>query len=232
MRRLAAEGAYVVFNYRTSEGAAKALVAEVQAAGGRAFAVRADVASAAEVAWMFAACDEVLGAQPHLDILVNNAGVGNEGRDGHIERVSEELIDEQLSVNVKGPLLVTQAALRRVRDNGRVVNIGSLSGKSSQHFSASYAMTKRAIQSLTFSTATIVAKRGITCNCIAPGAVATEFIAALRAKPGWDEAAARNTPMGRIGQPDDIAGAVLMLCREEAGWVTGNVIEAAGGLAL
>ena len=91
MRRLAAEGAYVVFNYRTSEGAAKALVAEVQAAGGRAFAVRADVASAAEVAWMFAACDEVLGAQPNLDILVNNAGVGNEGRDGHIERVSEEL---------------------------------------------------------------------------------------------------------------------------------------------
>jgi NAD(P)-dependent dehydrogenase (short-subunit alcohol dehydrogenase family) len=85
---------------------------------------------------------------------------------------------------------------------------------------------------LTFSTATQVARRGITCNLIAPGAVATDFIATLRTKPGFDESNAKNTPMGRMGEPDDIAGAVLMLCREEAGWVTGNVIEAAGGLAL
>jgi len=88
------------------------------------------------------------------------------------------------------------------------------------------------LQSLTFSTAVAVAKRGITCNLIAPGAVATDFIAVLRAKPGFDEGTARVTPMGRIGQPEDIAGAVMMLCRDEAGWVTGNVIEAAGGIAL
>jgi NAD(P)-dependent dehydrogenase (short-subunit alcohol dehydrogenase family) len=88
------------------------------------------------------------------------------------------------------------------------------------------------LQSLTFSTATQVAKRGITCNLIAPGAVATEFIARLRERPGFDEGTAKNTPMGRMGQPDDIAGAVLMLCREEARWVTGNVIEVAGGLSL
>ncbi|MEY4270231.1 MAG: hypothetical protein RLZZ58_1447, partial [Pseudomonadota bacterium] len=99
-------------------------------------------------------------------------------------------------------------------------------------FAAGYAMSKRALQSLTFSTAIQGAKRGITCNLIAPGAVATDFISKLRERPGFDEGNARNTPMGRMGEPDDIAGAVLMLCREEARWVTGNVIEAAGGLAI
>jgi NAD(P)-dependent dehydrogenase (short-subunit alcohol dehydrogenase family) len=93
-------------------------------------------------------------------------------------------------------------------------------------------MTKRAVQSLTFSTALAVAKRQITCNCIAPGAVATDFITALRDQPGWDEATAKHTPMGRLGEPDDIAGAVMMLLGDDARWVTGQIIEASGGLAL
>src|SRR3546814_18393660 len=104
-----------------------------------------------------------------------------------------------------------------------------MSGKVGQPVAASYAMTKRAIQSLTFSTALAVAKRQITCNCIAPGAVATEFIAALRARPGWDEATAKHTPMGRIGEPAALAGAVMMLLGDDARWVTGKVIRATGG---
>lgn len=232
VRRLAGEGAQVVFSYAASDLAAGRLAAEVASSGGEATAVRADVADSAGVASMFAFCDAAFGAAPNLDILVNNAGIGSDGQDASLQSGSEELFERMMAVNAKGPYLVTQAALPRLRDGGRIVNIGSISGKAAQAFAAGYAMSKRALQSLTFSTAVAVGKRGITCNLIAPGAVDTEFIAALRARPGFDEGTASRTPMGRIGRPDDIAGAVLMLCREEAGWVTGNVIEAAGGIGL
>ena len=232
VRRLAAEGAEVAFAYREAQDAAGALVAEIEATGGKALAIRADVSTAEGVAAMFAACDAAFGTAPNLDILVNNAGIGSDGQDATLKSGSEELFDRMMAVNVKGPYLVTQAALPRLRDHGRVVNIGSISGKVAQSFAAGYAMTKRALQSLTFSTAVQVAKQGVTCNLIAPGAVATDFIAKLRTRPGFDEGTAKTTPMGRMGQPDDIAGAVMMLCREEARWVTGNVIEAAGGLGV
>lgn len=232
VRRLAGEGAEVAFAYRGADEAARDLVDEIATAGGTAHAIKADVSDTASVAAMLAACDAVFGDVPNLDILVNNAGIGSDGQDASLKSGSEDLFDRMMAVNAKGPYLVTQAALPRLRDNGRVVNIGSISGKVAQPFAAGYAMTKRALQSLTFSTATHVAKRGITCNLIAPGAVATDFIAKLRERPGFDESNAKTTPMGRMGQPDDIAGAVLMLCREEARWVTGNVIEAAGGLAI
>lgn len=232
VRRLAEEGAYVAFAYRGADDAARELVDEVVSTGGHAIALRADVSDSASIARMFAAYDEAFGAAPNLDILVNNAGIGSDGQDASLKSGSAELFDQMMAVNARGPYLVTQAALPRLRDHGRVVNIGSISGKVAQPFAAGYAMSKRALQSLTFSTATELAKRGITCNLIAPGAVATDFIAKLRERPGFDEGNARATPMGRMGQPDDIAGAVLMLCREEARWVTGNVIEAAGGLAI
>jgi NAD(P)-dependent dehydrogenase (short-subunit alcohol dehydrogenase family) len=232
VRRLAGEGASVVFNYRSDDAAAQALVAEIEQAGGRARGVRADSSERAEIDRLFGECDAVFGTAPNLDILINNAGVGRGDRDASLRGGDEALFDELMAVNGKGPFLVTSAALPRLRDNGRIVNIGSISGKVGQPFAAAYAMSKRALQSLTFSTAAHVAKRGITCNLIAPGAVATDFIATLRAKPGFDEGTAKATPMGRLGEADDIAGAVLMLCREEARWVTGNVIEAAGGLTV
>jgi 3-oxoacyl-[acyl-carrier protein] reductase len=232
VRRLAGEGAHVVFAYQGADAAAGALVNELTAAGLRVHAVKADVSDSASIATLFVACDAAFGEAPNLDILVNNAGIGSDGQDASLKSGSEALFDRMMAVNAKGPYLVTQAAMPRLRDHGRVVNIGSISGKVAQPFAAGYAMTKRALQSLTFSTATHLGKRGITCNLIAPGAVATDFIATLRARPGFDEGAAKSAPMGRMGQPDDIAGAVLMLCREEARWVTGNVIEAAGGLAL
>lgn len=232
VRRLGQAGAHVAVNYAGSKDAAEALVAEIEAAGGRAFAVQADVSTLAGIEAMFAACDAAFGGAPNLDILINNAGVGRGGRDGSLKGADEALFDELFAVNVKGPHFVTQAALPRLRDGGRIVNVGSMSGKVGQPFAASYAMTKRAIQSLTFSTALAVAKRRITCNCVAPGAVATDFIAALREQPGWDEATAKHTPMGRVGEPGDIAGAVMMLLGDDARWVTGQVIEASGGLAL
>lgn len=231
-RTIAAEGAHVAVNYNGNAAAAQDVVAAITAAGGRAFAVQADVSTLAGIERMFAACDAAFGGAPNLDILINNAGYGSDGADASLANENEAHFDKQFAINVKGPHFVTQAALPRLRDHGRIVNIGSMSGKVGQPFAAGYAMTKRAIQSLTFSTALAVAKRQITCNCIAPGAVKTDFINALRAKEGWDEATVKHTPMRRLGEPEDIAGAVMMLLRPEAGWVTGQIIEASGGLSI
>ncbi|MDM7957642.1 SDR family oxidoreductase [Blastomonas sp.] len=231
-RRLGAAGVRVAINYASRADAAEALVAQIVAEGGAAFAVQGDVSSLDAIAATFSRCDHVFGDGPNLDILVNNAGVGSDGGDVSLKSGSEAVFDRMMAVNVKAPHFVTQAALPRLRNGGRIVNIGSVSGKVGQPFAAGYAMGKRALQSLTFSTALEVAKRQITCNLIAPGAVATDFIAALRAKPGWDEATSRHTPMGRLGTPEDIAGAVMMLLSDDAGWVTGQIIEASGGLSL
>lgn len=231
-RRLGAAGVFVAINYAHNQKLAQSLADEIVDGGGRALIIQSDVSSVAQIDDMFAICDEAFGEPFNLDILINNAGIGRSGRDGSLKNGSEDLFDALYAVNVKGPHFVTQAALRRLRDGGRIVNIGSMSGKVGQPFAASYAMTKRAVQSLTFSTALAVAKRQITCNCIAPGAVATDFIASLREQPGWDEATAKYTPMGRIGEPEDIAGAVMMLLGDDARWITGQVIEASGGLSI
>ncbi|MEZ5709228.1 MAG: SDR family oxidoreductase [Blastomonas sp.] len=231
-RRIGLAGAHVAINYAGSADAADALVTEIVQAGGKAFAVQADVSTRSGVDALFAACDAHFGDSPNLDILVNNAGIGSGGRDASLKTGDEELFDAMMAVNAKGPFLVTHSALSRLRDHGRIVNIGSISGKVGQPFAAGYAMTKRALQSLTFSTALTVAKRQITCNLVAPGAVATDFIAGLRARPGWDEATSRHTPMGRLGEPEDIAGAVMMLLGDDARWVTGQIIEASGGLSI
>lgn len=231
-RRLAEAGAHVAINYVSAADAVTRLVGEIAASGGRAFAVQADVSTLAGIESLFSACDAAFGDTPNLDILINNAGIGSGGRDASLKSGNEELFDAMMATNLKGPHFVTQAALPRLRDHGRIVNIGSMSGKVGQPFAAGYGMTKRALQSLTFSTAVAVAKRQITCNLIAPGAVATDFIAPLREKPGWDEATAKHTPMGRLGKPEDIAGAVMMLLGEDARWVTGQIIEASGGLSI
>lgn len=231
-RRLGKAGSHVIINYAHADGAATALVDEIRAAGGRAAAVKADVSTLAGIDALFAACDAAFGGTPNLDFLINNAGIGSGGADSSLKSGGEDLFDAMVATNLKGPHFVTQAALPRLRDHGRIVNIGSVSGKVGQPFAAGYAMTKRALQSLTFSTALAVAKRQITCNLIAPGAVATDFIATLREKPGWDEGTAKHTPMGRLGEPEDIAGAVMMLLGDDAQWVTGQIIEASGGLSI
>ena len=232
VRRLAVAGAHVAINYASAADAANTLAAEISAAGGKAFTVNADVSSVDAIRAMFAACDEQFGGAPNLDILINNAGYGSDGTNAGLRDENEAHFDRQFAINVKGPHFVCQQALSRLRDGGRVVNIGSISGRVAQPFSAGYAMTKRALQSLTLSMAQQVAKRGITVNLIAPGAVATDFIAHLRTKPGFDEGVAKSTPMGRLGQPEDIAGAVMMLLGEDARWVTGQIIEATGGVQL
>ncbi|KTE44934.1 MULTISPECIES: SDR family NAD(P)-dependent oxidoreductase [unclassified Sphingopyxis] len=231
-RRLGGAGAHVAVNYAGSKDAADALVAEIVANGGQAFAVQADVGTMAGIESMLAVCDTAFGGTPNLDILVNNAGVGGEGDTGSLKKCDEALFDRMIAVNQKAPHFITQLCLDRLRDGGRIVNIGSLGGRSALPPFAAYAATKRALQSLTMSTAVVVGPRGITCNLVAPGAVDTEFNKTLSEKPGWAEATSKLTPMKRLGVPEDIAGAVMMLCRDEAHWVTGQIVEASGGLFL
>jgi len=231
-RRLALSGAHVAINYAGNRAAAETLAAEIAAAGGRAFAVQADVGTLDGIRSMLDACDAAFGGAPNLDILVNNAGIGGEGDAGSLTQCSEQLFDRMIAVNQKAPHFITQFCLERLRDRGRIVNIGSLGGRSALPPFAAYAATKRALQSLTMSTAVVVARRGITCNLVAPGAVDTEFNSALLERPGWAESTAKLTPMKRLGVPEDIADAVMMLVRDEAHWVTGQIVEASGGLFL
>src|SRR3546814_9613641 len=122
---------------------------------------------------MLKSCEAAFVGRPNHDILVNNAGVGGEGDAGSLKKCSEELFDRMIAVNQKAPHFITQYCLDRLRDKGRIVNIGSLGGRSALPPFAAYAATKRALQSLTMSTAVVVAQRGITCTLVAPGAVDT-----------------------------------------------------------
>lgn len=231
--RIGRAGAHVAVHYGGSADAADAVVAEIVAEGGKAFAVQADLAAPDGVEALFAETDRVFGRDgdaPCLDIFVNNAGVGNEGLDARFGKVTPEHFDRLFTVNVKAATLAVQAAADRMREGGRIVAISSVSGRVPQSFSPVYAASKAALNSLTRSVAQALGRRRITVNAIAPGAVATEFIAHLRARPGFDENAAKHIWMGRLGQPEDIAGAVMMLLSDDAGWVTGQVIEASGGL--
>lgn len=234
-RRIAAAGGHVAVNFARNAEAAEAVVEAIRQSGGQAFAVQADVGSSDSIRRMFETVDARFGREgeaPFLDFLVNNAGQGSDGTDQRLGRATEVAFDRMVAVNARGPFFVSQEAMPRLRSGGRLVNIGSIAGRVAQPYSPAYAMTKRALQSLTMSLAQALASRQITANLVAPGAVDTDFIAALAEKPGWLEAAAKNTPFGRIGTPDDIAGAVMMLLSNDAGWVTGQIIEAGGGLQL
>ncbi|MEY2927287.1 MAG: hypothetical protein RL367_1764 [Pseudomonadota bacterium] len=230
VRRLAQAGAQVAFTYAGGKQEAEALAAEL---GDRVSVHQVDIRSTEAVKALFAQIDARFGGTPNLDILINNAGYGSDGVSSTaLGDTQEEQFDRVFDTNVKGTFFVSQAAMPRITDAGRVVHIGSVAGRGAQVPSAAYAMSKTAMQSLTWSMATALANRQITVNTIAPGAVDTDFIARLRAIPGWDEAVKKSTPFGRLGTPEDIAGAVMMLLGPDAGWVTGQIIEASGGLRL
>jgi 3-oxoacyl-[acyl-carrier protein] reductase len=230
VRRLLAAGADVAFTYAGRKTEAELLAEEF---GGKPSVHQIDIRSPDAVKALFGEVDARFGSAPSLDILINNAGYGSDGVSSTaLGETQEAQFDQVFDTNVKGTFFVSQEAMPRLRDGGRVIHIGSVAGRGAQAPSAAYGMTKTALQSLTWSMASALAKRRITVNTIAPGAVDTEFIARLRAIPGWDEGVAKNTPFGRLGTPDDIAGAVMMMLGPDAAWVTGQVIEASGGLRL
>jgi NAD(P)-dependent dehydrogenase (short-subunit alcohol dehydrogenase family) len=230
--RLARDGALVCVNYHSNAGAARAVVGEIKEAGGEAFAIQADVGSVEQLGRFFEALDAELTKRRgdrRFDILVNNAGVAVTGPTA---TATEAEFDRVFATNVKGPFFTTQHAIPRLRDGGRVVNVSSgLSRRPMPQFTA-YSMTKAAIDTFTIALAAELGKRGITVNTLAPGLTATDMNAGMLEDPNVERAFASMTALGRIGKVEDIADAVAMLASADSGWVTGQYVEAGGGIGL
>jgi 3-oxoacyl-[acyl-carrier protein] reductase len=160
---------------------------------------------------------------------VNNAGVGG---GGSMSQTTEEDFDHLFATNVKGPFFVSQQAIPRLREGGRVINIGSVAARGAAAPRAAYSVSKLAIHGLTLSLAEELAPKQITVNVVAPGAVETDLIAESQKNPAFNQAVIAMTAFRRIGKPIDIAGAVLLLTQPEAGWITGQIIEVSGGLRM
>jgi 3-oxoacyl-[acyl-carrier protein] reductase len=223
-KTLAAQGAAVVVNYASSAQDGQRVVDDIVSAGGRAIAVGANLGKEGEVERLFAATSEAYG---RLDILVNNAGVY---AFGGVETVSRAAITAMFDVNVTGLLMSIKAAVAAFPpEGGNIVNIGSVVGELPPATASVYAGTKGAVNAITRSLAKELGPRKIRVNTINPGAVMTEGFKAGGFAGEFEQWAVDATPLGRIGQPQDIANAVSMLVSDEAGWITGSLVDAAGG---
>lgn len=224
-KALAAEGASVVVNYASSRAGADDVVAAIVAAGGKAVAVHADVANGADVTRMFAEATKAFGP---AHIVVNNAGVF---QFGPLEAVTAAEFHRQFDINVLGTLLTTQAAVAQFgADGGNVINVSSVVGAGPLPNSAIYSSTKGAINNITRSLALELAPRRIRVNAIAPGGVETEGTHTAGIMGGdFEKQLIAMTPLGRMGQPDDIARVATFLASDDAAWITGEVLTVSGG---
>ena len=230
--RLAKDGALVCVNYRGNVAAANSVVEEIQKQGGDAFALRADVGVVAELKRFFEALDTELRKRrgdERFDILVNNAGIAD---GGSVSTATEEGFDQVFATNVKGPFFTVQHAISRLKDGGRIINLSSNLSRHPMHEILAYCMTKAAINNFTEGLAAQLGKRGITVNTLAPGLTVTDLNAEFRANPGVSEAFSAMTALGRLGTVEDIASAAALLASPDSGWVTGQYLEASGGLGL
>jgi 3-oxoacyl-[acyl-carrier protein] reductase len=230
--RLANEGAIVAITYNASEAAAAEVVASIEAAGGAAFALHADLADAASIPRLFDQLDRALvertGGQA-LNILVNNAG--NSGWGG-LDDATPESWDTMFAVHARAPFFIIQSALSRLSGGGRIVNISSGAATRPIPVVPIYSMAKAGINNLTHSLASTLGPRGVTVNAVAPGWVRTDMNAAVRENADMVKAIEADTALGRFGEASEIAAVVAFLASDGAGWVTGQVIEASGGYKL
>jgi NAD(P)-dependent dehydrogenase (short-subunit alcohol dehydrogenase family) len=230
--RLAKDGVLIVVHYCCDKKAAAATVREIEKNGGRAFAVQADFSSLKGVRALFEATDkrlqDLLGRR-EFDILVNNAGIS---LGAGIEQTNEAEFDELVSVNMKAPFFIIQQALPRLRDGGRIITISSGTSRIAMPEEVAYAMTKRALDSLTLALAKELGPRGITVNTVAPGITDTDFQADWLRDPKARKFAASVSALGRVGLPEDIADIAAFLASSDARWITGAFIDATGGSLL
>jgi len=224
-KSLAAEGASVVVNYASSKAGADAVVSEIEKTGGKAVAIGGDVSKAADAQGIVDAAVKHFG---RLDILVNNSGVYEFGA---IEQITEEHFHKQFNVNVLGLLLTTQAAVKHLGEGGSIINIGSLVTRIVPETSAVYTGTKGAVDAITGVLSRELGPRKIRVNAVNPGMVETEgthsagFIGS-----DFHTHAVAQTPLGRIGQPNDIASIVTFLASDDSYWLTGERLFAGGGV--
>ncbi|EPM7409035.1 glucose 1-dehydrogenase [Klebsiella variicola] len=224
-RQLAADGARVIVNYASNRCSADKVVADIEAAGGRAVAVAADVTNPSEVE---ALVNSAIGNFGRLDIVVNNAGIYQFAR---IEDSTEVLYRRQFDINVLGPLLLVGAATPHLGKGSSIINISSFVTHVAIPESAIYSGTKGAIDAITSVLSRELGPRGIRVNAVNPGLIETEGSHISGAMNSdfqiWNE---KQTPLGRIGQVQDVAPIVAFLASDDAGWITGEVILASGGM--
>jgi len=225
-KSLAAEGALVVVNYASAKAGADKVVADIVSNGGRAIAVQGDVSKTADINRLFDETNKAFGA---VDILVNNAGVY---KFSPIEQLTEEEFHNQFNTNVLGLLLTTQHALKNFNENGgSIINIGSVVSSIAPVGSSIYTATKGAVDAITHVLSKELGPKKIRVNSINPGMVETEgthtagFIGS-----DFQAETERTAPLGRIGQPEDIALVAVFLASEEARWLTGETLLAGGGV--
>jgi 3-oxoacyl-[acyl-carrier protein] reductase len=221
--RLGRDGASVVVNYSGNAEAAREAVAAVEAAGGRAVAVRADVSRVPEVEALF---DETIRHLGRLDILINNAGIMF---NKPLADVGEDEFDRIFAVNVKGTFFACQQAARRMADGGRIVNFSSSTTALMLPTYSTYVATKGAVEQLSHVLAKELGPRGITVNVVSPGPTDTDLFGQDKTEED-KRRFAQMAALGRLGQPEDIADVVAFLASDEARWITGQNIRANGGL--
>ncbi|HIX98924.1 3-oxoacyl-[acyl-carrier-protein] reductase [Faecalicatena contorta] len=223
---LASRGAFVVVNYNGSKDRAEEVKKEIEAAGGKAEVYQCNVSD-------FEKCQEfiqdVIKTYGRLDILVNNAGIT---RDGLLMKMSEEDFDKVIETNLKGTFNTIRFASRQMlkQRSGRIINMSSVVGIAGNAGQANYASSKAGVIGLTKAVARELASRGITVNAIAPGFIETEMTAVL--SDAVKEASVAQIPLGRFGKPEDIAKTAAFLASDDAGYITGQVIQVDGGMAI
>jgi 3-oxoacyl-[acyl-carrier protein] reductase len=224
-KRLAADGFAVVVNYMGRTAEANRVVHEIEEAGGRAAAIQADVSVAAEVASLFDQTATLFGG---VDVLVNNAGIIQPGFVS-LPETDESLFDRLLAVNIKGTFNTLRTAAKRLRQDGRVVNLSSSVIGLALPGYAVYAATKSAVETLTNIFAKELRGRNITVNAVAPGATATDLFFTGKTEEQLANFA-KLPPLERIGQPEDIAGVVSFLVGSDGAWVNGQTLRVNGGV--
>jgi 3-oxoacyl-[acyl-carrier protein] reductase len=221
--RLAVDGFTVVINYSGDVTSAETLARKIEAKGGRAIAVKADVSDASAVRAMFDAAERAFGG---VDVLVNNAGIMKLAK---VADSDDALFDQQIAVNLKGSFNAMREAARRLRDGGRIVNFSTSVVGTKPETYAVYAATKSAVETMTAILSKELRGRSITVNAVAPGPTATDLF--LNGKsPELIDRLAKMNPMERLGTPEDIASVVAFLVAPDGGWINGQVLRANGGM--
>ncbi|MEN3359899.1 MAG: 3-oxoacyl-[acyl-carrier protein] reductase [Mycobacteriales bacterium] len=225
VERLARDGATVVFGYARSAEAAAEVERVVAAYGGAAYGVQADLGSPAGVARLFSAAGQHLDG---LDVLINNAAA--DFRPTPLAEITEADYDRVMAVNAKAVFLALQHAARHMRDGGRIITLSTLNTTMPSPGGSVYVGSKGAVEQFTAVAARELGGRGITANVVSPGATDTDLLRATNSPAGL-ALAAQLSPLGRLGQPDDVADVIAFLAGPDGRWLTGQNLHATGGIA-
>lgn len=225
-KTLAKEGAKVVVNYSGSEAKAQEVVAEIEALGSEAIAVRADVSNSEDVKAMM---DETIATFGKIDFLVNNAGIT---RDNLLMRMKEDEWDDVMNINLKGVFVCTKAVTRQMmrQRSGKIVNVASIVGVAGNPGQANYVAAKAGVIGLTKTTAQELASRNILVNAVAPGFITTDMTDAL--PEDVKEGMLQMIPLKRLGEPEHVAKTVAFLLSDDANYITGQTIHIDGGMVM